>query len=98
MKEIINLFRQKGYLLAPELLQMEHSQLQDFYAFVNANHFKIKILNMSVYNEFATKKIKTENINFPKTKVEILKNFEYEDSKKKKLIALLKYIMIVLKN
>ncbi|MBR9678811.1 MAG: hypothetical protein GON13_00905 [Nanoarchaeota archaeon] len=83
MKEIINLFRQKGYLLAPELLQMKSSQLQELYSHVHANHFKIKILNMSIYNDFTNKKMETINNDFPNTHVEILKSFEDEDSKKK---------------
>jgi DNA polymerase II small subunit len=80
MKDLINMFKQKGYLLAPELLQVDSSQLKQLYSSVKLNPFKLKILDSS--SLVSLQSYKPELGESFKTSVEVVKSFVEEPEKR----------------
>ncbi len=82
MKEIISLFKQKGYLLSPDIMNMDEEQLEMIYSKIKFNPFNLKIIDSAALKEIqAQMPLKSEIQEF-ETKVEILKSFDEDDEKK----------------
>ncbi len=86
MRELINMFKQKGYLLHPTILNANENQIQQVYSkLIPVEDSKIKIIDEELFYKLLDNKtaVKYETKQTPETKIKLIQNYIWKNEKRK---------------